>query len=193
MEPAHRPRDSRLIDALEAKAPRAFVGTAWRVVREGRDPAACSASGGRWDDTTFDVLYTAQERDGAIAETYFHLLRGQPIFPSKVRYKLHELALELSSVVDLSSYDSLRDLGVDTDRFGRLSYEGRTREYPTTQEIAEAAFFLGCTGLLVPSARFKCVNVIVFCDHAGPAAVEVVRDHGLIDWEQWRQENSGCA
>ncbi|MEJ2327125.1 MAG: RES family NAD+ phosphorylase [Chromatiaceae bacterium] len=190
MDSRHRPRDSRLIDALEAHAPKPFGGTVWRAVRESRDPATCSAAGGRWDDATFDVLYTAQERDGAVAEMHFHLMRGQPIFPSKARYKLYELNLELDPVLDLSSADDLTALGVDMRRFGQLSYEGRGQEYPATQQIAEAAYFLGFSGLLVPSARFECVNVIVFCDPAGPAAVEIVRDHGLIDWQRWRKSHA---
>jgi hypothetical protein len=64
-------RDSRLIDALEALPARRLTETVWRVVREGRDPCNCNASGGRWDDETFDVLYTSRERDGAIAEMFF--------------------------------------------------------------------------------------------------------------------------
>jgi hypothetical protein len=50
-------RDPDLIDALEAMAPVAFRGTVWRVVRDGRDPLRCSASGGRWDDGRFDPAF----------------------------------------------------------------------------------------------------------------------------------------
>src|SRR5687767_14502597 len=92
-------RDRRLIDALDALPRTRFEGTVWRVAREGRDPLQCSASGGRWDDGSFDVLYTSLERDGAIAEMYFHLMRGQPVFPSKSRYALFELEVTLSEVL----------------------------------------------------------------------------------------------
>jgi RES domain len=73
-------RDDRLIDALEALPAVPVSGTAWRIVKDGRDPSACSASGGRWDDATFDVLYTSCERNGAAAEMFFHLRRGRPVF-----------------------------------------------------------------------------------------------------------------
>ena len=59
-------RDQRLLDALE-KVPRApYAGTVWRSVREGADPLVCWRSGGRWDDRTFDVLYTSESREVAI-------------------------------------------------------------------------------------------------------------------------------
>jgi RES domain-containing protein len=179
-------RDSRLIDGLDALPRAPFDGTVWRVAREGRDPLQCSQSGGRWDDGTFEVLYTSEDPDGAIAEMHFHLMRGQPVFPSRVRYKLHRLAVRLTAVMTLSM-ETLASLGLDAARFGQLSYNERPQEYPRSQEIAEVAHFLDCDGLLVPSARWTCRNLVVFCDRAGPDRMRVARDHGLVDWTDWRQ------
>lgn len=175
-------RDNRLLDALEDISPEPFDGTAWRVVRDGRDAVQCSAVGGRWDDRTFDVLYTSSRADGAIAEMYFHLSRGQPVFPSRVQYRLVELSVTLSSCLRIASLTDLAVLGLRTEAFGQMSYAEREQEYPRTQEIAEAAQFIGRDGLIVPSARSEWPNIVVVCDPAGPGAVEVVRDHGLIDW-----------
>ena len=80
-----RIRDRQLLDVLEALDPAPYEGAVWRSVREGRDPLACWRSGGRWDDGTVDVLYTSETREAAIAERRFHLYRGQPLPPSKVR------------------------------------------------------------------------------------------------------------
>jgi RES domain-containing protein len=187
MQPVRR--DSALIDAVESLSGSAFSGTLWRVVREGRDPCACSTAGGRWDDATFDVLYTSLERDGAIAELYFHLAQGQPVFPTKVRYFLFELQAKLESAVDLSDRALLSSLGVNMTRFGQLSYFERKGEYPRTQEVAEVAHFLEHQGIVVPSARWQCNNVVLFCDHLRPGAVEVVNDHGLVDWKAWTSVN----
>jgi hypothetical protein len=49
--------------------------------------------------------------------------------------------------------------------------------------VAEVAHFLEFDGLIVPSARHECLNVILFCDRVPPAETEVVRDHGLVDWK----------
>lgn len=190
--PGIRPaRDNRLLDALENLPPEAFEGGVWRVVRDGRDPVQCSAVGGRWDDRTFDVLYTSKRADGAIAEMYFHVARGQPVIPSLVHYRLFELRVTLSSCLRIASLTELSSLGLKTVSYGQLSYAEREQEYPCTQEIAEAAHFVGRDGLIVPSARAECSNMIVFCDPAGPEAVEVAKDHGLIEWDQWRKTPLG--
>ncbi len=189
---AGRPaRDSRLLDALETLPAEAFAGRAWRVVRDGRDPVQCSAVGGRWDDRTFDVLYTSTRADGAIAEIYFHLARGQPVIPSQVRYRLFELDIRLASCLRFGSLEALSSLGLLITTFGQLSYAEREQEYPRTQEIAEVAYFLGRDGLIVPSARAGHPNLMVFCDPAGPEAFEVGKDHGLIDWAEWRKTPLG--
>lgn len=185
MTPIKRRRDNHLIDAIEAIDPVTYKGTVWRVVRETRSPLACARSGGRWDDGTFDVLYTAAEKDGAIAEMYFHLARGQPVFPSQVRYGVHELSVALARALKLIDLAALASLGLDTAKYGQLSYDARTEEYPRSQDIAEIAHFLDFDGLIVPSARWDCSNVILFCDRVPPDAMEAVQDHGLIDWRAW--------
>jgi RES domain-containing protein len=186
-----RIRDSALIDALEAAPSTLFEDTVWRVVREGRDVLQGSAFGGRWDDTTFDVLYTSKMADGAIAEIYFHLSRGQPIIPSKVAYRLYELRVAVQRTLVFADLAALAELGVDTARYGTLSYVERVQEYPRPQEIAETAHFVGFDGLTVPSARFECLNVVLFCDRIPPEPTEVVLDHGAVDWDGWRTKPLG--
>ena len=186
MAPGRAPRDSHLLDAIEALPREVWSGPVWRVVREGRDPTQCSAVGGRWDDRSFEVLYTSTHADGARAEMFFHLSRGQPVIPSQVRYGLHALRVTLNACVRIASLGVLAGLGLQANGFGQLSYSERQLEYPRTQEIAEAAHFHGRDGLFVPSARSAHPNLVVFCDAAGPAALEIERDHGIVDWHSWR-------
>ena len=185
-------RDGALIDTLEQIGGEPFEGSVWRVVREGKDACVCGNPGGRWDDRTFDVLYTAAERDGAIAELYFHLSRGQPVIPSKVRYRTFELSVSLRRLLTLPSLEHLSELGFDVATFGQLSYDDREHEYPRTQDIAETAHFLEYDGILVPSARWDCANIVVFCDRLVPGALEIAADHGVIDWATWRAEHSSA-
>ena len=186
-----RVRDAALLDALEALPPVPFRGTVWRVVRDGRHPCQCSAAGGRWDDRTFDVLYTSTAADGAVAEMHFHVSRGQPVIPSRVVYRLHELRVALHRSLRLVDLAALKALGLDVARYGRLSYVERGQEYPQSQEIAEAARFFGFDGLIAPSARWQCLNVVPFCDEVLPDALEAVRDRGPIDWARWQREPLG--
>lgn len=191
MPAARSPRDNRLLDAIEALPWESWSGTVWRVVREGRDPTQCSAVGGRWDDRSFEVLYTSTHPDGARAEMYFHLSRGQPVIPSQLRYGLHEMKVSLEACVRIASLDVLAGLGLRMSAFGQLSYSERQAEYPRSQEIAEAAHFHGRDGLLVPSARSAHPNLVVFCGAAGPGAVEATKGHGVIDWHAWRSAQRG--
>jgi len=184
-------RDSALLDALEALSPVSYKDLVWRVVREGRDPCDCAATGGRWDDRTFDVLYTSQLADGAVAEMSFHVHRGQPVAPSKVRYHLHELRASLNHALKLADLVALEMLWMDASRYGQLSYAERPLEYPRSQEVAEAAHFLGFEGLIVPSAQWDCHNVVLFCDTLPPEAREAVRDHGPVDWSHWKKQPYG--
>ncbi len=134
--------------------------------------------------------------DGALGEMYFHLSKGQPVFPSRASYRLFELEVALASCVTIADMGALEALGVKTGTFGRLSFgrlssEERQGEYPRTQEVGEASHFHGRDGLLVPSARSDHLDVVILCDRAGPAAVDVVHDHGIIDWPTWRKQPFG--
>ena len=176
-----RTRDQRLLDALDRFARRPFSGNVWRSVREGRDPLTCWRAGGRWDDGTFDVLYTSEVRATAIAERRFHLYQGQPLPPSKVRYELFELRVSLRAVVRFPDLESLTSVGLDVGAFGRLDYLEREREYPRSQDIAEACVFMGADGLRVPSARdTSSNNLIVFCEQETPADITMVANHGYV-------------
>lgn len=188
--PNFHPRDHKLLDALEALPIKIFEAHVYRLVRDGRDPCQCSAAGNRWDSGDFPVLYTSLKVEGAIAEMKFHLMRGQPVFPSKLTYRLYQIKTEINGVFDLSEPKSLTALGLDMDKFGRLSYADRQSEYLSCQQISDAAHFLGSketgdpSGILVPNARYSCKNFVLFCDHASPDQYEIVCDHGLIDWNQ---------
>lgn len=175
-------RDNRLIDALEAIKPVIFEGSVWRLVRDGRDPLQCSASGGRWDDGTFDVLYTSVSRSGVLEEMRFHLMRGQPVMPSKVSYRMFEIGLSLARALQFLDLEVLSGVGLNTKAFGRLSYEQKNDEYPRTQEIGEVAHFLDFDGLVIPSARSDAKNAVVFCDKVEGLRESNVSDRGMIDW-----------
>ena len=178
-------RDQTLLDALEKVRQQPYNGIVWRSVREGRDPIACWRSGGRWDDGTFDVLYTSQTREAALEERRFHLFQGQPIPPSKVRYELFELRVSLEAAMVFDGLDQLAALGLNISGYGQLSYIEREQEYPRSQEIAEACMFLGADGILVPSARDQASNnLVMFCDQETRIVKEVVRNHGIVDFRR---------
>ncbi len=174
-------RDQKLLDALEALPQEPFDGSVWRSVKEGRDPHSCWRCGGRWDDRTFDVLYTSLSEECAVEERRFHHFQGQPIPPSKSRYEMFELSVSLEAVIRLDSLDMLAQIGMDTSIFARMSYAEKHVEYPASQQIAEACFFLGADGVIVPSARLEGgANLIVFCEQRPRPSISTKFGHGVM-------------
>jgi len=176
-------RDNTLLDALEDLEQTPFEGPIWRSVKEGRDPLECARAGGRGDDRSFDVLYTSVTQDAAIEERRFHLYRGQPIPPSKIHHEMFELRVVLSRVITFETMEDLENVGMNSRGFGGASYLDRESEYPRSQEIAEACFFLGADGILVPSARHASRTLVVFCDQDTEPVMEAIQSHGRMIWD----------
>jgi len=174
-----QPRDPDLLDALDAFDRVRWSGEIWRVVRRGRDPLQGSASGGRWDPTLFDVLYTSLDADGAVAEVHFQLSR-QPVFPSKIKYGLHRLRVRTSKTLRLKDLAAMVPLGVDPARYREVLYA-------PTQAIGDAAYFLGFDSIIAPNARWACNNLILFSDQIAPAHLEVI-ESSEVDWTEWRKK-----
>jgi RES domain-containing protein len=177
---AHRARDLKLLDQVDALPRSAYAGVLWRVVREGRDPLQGGRSVSRWCNGEFDVLYTSLEREGAIAELHA-LLSLQPVFPSKIVFRVHRLRVSGMKSLNLTDVPTLSQLGVDVARY-------QDRDYAQTQNIADAGYFLGFDGLLAPSARWSCTNAVIFTDRLEPASLSIdATEPDPVDWLEWRR------
>jgi RES domain-containing protein len=164
-----------LLDALESLKTIRFSGTVWRIAQANRDPLRGSSSSGRWSGGDYTVLYTACEKDGALAEIGFRLAM-EPIWPSKLQHMVHEIKVDCAEVLDLSKLETLEKLGVATSKY-------HTMDYSVTAQISAAAAFLEFDALLVPNARYKCSNLVIFNER--PNTLELVNSTP-VDWEAWR-------
>jgi hypothetical protein len=173
--------DRELLDRLAAFAPVKFDGEVFRATRRGLDPLAASVSGGRWmvpGETP--TLYTSREHDGAMAEIVHHWSQLTPM-PSKL-VLVHTLGLRLRKTVRLGRVE-LVNLGVDWDNFGTAAL-GRT------QAIGAAVAHLEYDGLIAPSARWNCDNIMLFVtNHDGREDGLVMRRTAEVDWRNWAKEN----
>jgi len=176
--------DRSLLDKLSAFSPQVYSGTVFRATRVSADPIASSINGGRWSlppngGASTDVLYTSTTRDGAIAEVVSFLADLNPV-PKGGQLKVTELDVSASQTLTLVRSD-LQNLGVDLTRYGE-------RDYSQTQKIGAALAFLGFDGLLVPSARWNCDNLVLFMEnHKIAERLSPLRDE-LIDWKKWGEE-----
>jgi RES domain-containing protein len=173
-----RVHDRAILDALEGMDPVPVNATVWRVTGAGRDPNRGSAANGRWSPGgTVEVLYTSLERDGALAEIGFRLSL-EPVWPSRLQHELHEIAAQTERTLRFADIPSLAGYGVDTSSYESFDYE-------STQALAAAAHFLEFDGLLVPSARHRSSNLVIFMDRDAAGALEV-RQSSPVDWTDWR-------
>lgn len=170
-----RAHDRVLLDALERIAAEPFAGEVWRIVRKGREPLRGSTAGGRWSpEGEIEVLYTSLERDGALAEIGFRLSL-EPVWPSRIEHEIHAIEASADRTLRFADVASLKPLGVEVDRYESF-------DYAATQAIAAAAHFLEFDGLVVPSARAPCANLVAFMDR-----VSLSLTHSeAVDWQAWR-------
>ena len=120
-------------------------------------------------------------REGALEEIHFHLSR-QPVFPSKIRSVLHQIAVRPRRTLRLADLAAVAALGVTPEVFSTLDYN-------RTQEIADAADFLGFDGIIAPSARWPCRNLVFFMDKFGPADFTIISSEP-VDWPAWRAQRA---
>jgi hypothetical protein len=184
IEPSpRRARDLALLDAIDALPREPFAGPVWRVVRQGRDPLQGGRSFSRWCNNEFDVLYTSLDRDGAVAEIHA-LLSLQPVFPSKLRFHMHRLTIAARHTLRIADTGLLARLGVNLPEY-------RQRTYSRSQEIADAAYFLGFDGLIAPSARWTCLNLVVFTERIESEAMNLQQtESAAVDWRKWRSKTA---
>lgn len=172
--------DPDLLDKLDNFPKENFSGETFRATRKRLDPTLSSTNGGRWMPTGgASVLYTSLTREGALAEIAFHWSQWQPR-PSKPA-TLHTLRVIAHRTLKLLRAD-LAALGLTEEDYTAINFR-------RTQEIGAAVEFLGCDGLIAPSARWPCDNLILFPDSMGFDGVLEAVSSKDVDWVEWATQN----
>ncbi len=177
---AGKVHDRVLLDALESLSAKPFVGDVWRTTWSKRDSLVGSSGGGRWDPpNSFEVLYTSTEPNGSLAEVYFHLSQA-PIFSSS-DVVLHHMSIDIQKVLYLDEA-LLVELGIDKPKSAR-------DDCSKSQELSSAARFLEYQGLLVPSSRWKCSNLVLYIDQLDINECITLNGNELVNWPAWKEKN----
>jgi len=174
--------DLKLTDYLSECKSTQFEGDVYRATRAGLDPVAPSNRGGRWaPNGTCPVLYTSLTEEGALAEISYHWAQLTPI-PSKPIY-MHKINVVTENTIKLVETDinSLKQfIGLDEES-----------EYSLTQQIGAAIEFLGFDGLIAPSARWNCDNLILYANNHDEFSGKLeIMSTVEKDWKQWAKQNN---
>ena len=95
---------------------------------------------------------------------------------------MHKIEVETRKTITIKDLDELAALGVDVARYNE-------RIYDRTQQIGDAANFLGRDGLIVPSARWNCLNLVLLVgNHWGDGLLRSVESE-VVEWDRWHGEN----
>ena len=124
------------------------------------------------------VLYTSLKREGALAEISFHWSQWNPR-PSKTA-ALHTLDVATDRTLKLVRTD-LQALGVSDASYQKINLH-------RTQQIGAAIEFLGCDGLIAPSARWDCDNLILFSDSINFGGNLQLVSAEEVNWIEWAEE-----
>jgi RES domain-containing protein len=145
--------EKSLVDRLQQLEPEAWSGIVYRHMLGDRDPLLPNTRGARWNPLGIDALYSSLERMTALAEGDY-LIAAQPV-PLRVKRVLHRIRVTLRSVIRLTDAALLSEIGIDHLALANAD--------PTAcQMVGQAAAWLEFDGLIVPSARARGLNLVVF-------------------------------
>lgn len=171
--------DPALIDAIDAIPGEPYQGSAYRVTWKSRDPLAGNSGGGRWSpDGKFEALYLSLERSGAIAEIYYHLSQA-PVFSSS-DVLLNKLNVSVTNILCLD-IAQLKLFGIEDPLAKRISYE-------QTQSIGATAYMLDFQGMIIPSARWECKNIVLFLDRLDLNTELTLVASENVNWPAWSEQ-----
>jgi RES domain-containing protein len=155
-----------LLDFLESRAIERWTGSVWRDVLGDTDPLRPNQRGARWNPPGVEALYCSLAKVTATAEIDFLLsLQSVPVR----RRRSVRLEVELTRVVDLADLAPLASFGIERpDLLGHAVDRSRL--------IGNAVSWLGCSGLLVPSARHSGANIVIYTNQMAPTdRVEITK------------------
>ena len=168
--------DSNILNRLDELEVVEFSGEVYRTSRGSLDPLKPSPFGGRWSFAGGSpVLYTSLEKEGALAEAAYYSSLLVP-FPTKP-IKISTIKTKIARTIRIAKCD-LSAFGVDISL-----YEDHPNEI--LQKIGAAAAFQEIQGLIVPSARWTCDNLVLFTEHVcGGDVVELIETESVVlnDW-----------
>jgi RES domain-containing protein len=149
--------DHALLEALESFGSAPWSGHVWRHMFNAHKPNRVNVLGARWNPPGVGAIYTAIERETALAEGQYAVdIQPRPIRAERF---LYELDIRVDDVVDLTQPGRLVQVGIGLK-------ELQSDAVSACQAVGGAASWLGRGGLIVPSARRAGDNLVILVNSA---------------------------
>lgn len=144
--------DPELLDSLESLPTIDWSGSVWRHMFNDYMPDRVNTSGARWNPPEVGAIYTALERDTAIAEGQHAIdMQSRPFHTRRVVYEVNVL---VSDLIDLTRPAALDAVGLRVE-------DVQSDDFVLCQKVGGAAAWLERGGLIVPSARAASGNLVI--------------------------------
>lgn len=163
--------DRAFLEAIEALPHSDWQGHVWRHMFNDYAPERINESGARWNPRGTGAIYTALDRDTAIAEGQ-HAIDVQPRRFYRRRV-LYQLDVDVRALVDLTAIEHLQSVGLTMD-------DVASDDHSACQRVGGAIAWLGRGGLLVPSARYPGTNAVILIGPGGDAEIERISHEELL-------------
>jgi RES domain-containing protein len=147
-----------LLQRLAEIRPEVWVGVLYRHMFGTYSPHKENTVGARWNPPEVAAIYTSLESSTAESEGDYRI--GMEPLKPKAERRIHRVKVVLASVLDLRDWRLLESLGIDEPSYSMP-------EPPSCQEVGGAVAHLGHDGILVPSARSKGSNLVIYPDNRG--------------------------
>jgi RES domain-containing protein len=145
--------NEKTLETLATLAGKPWEGEVYRHMFADIPPDRENTLGARWNPPELPAIYTSLARDVVIAESDYQIAM-QPRRP-KTRRTVYRIAVRLRSVLDISDPKIMSALGLNA---GILADMDMRR----CQEIGSSVERLEHDGLIVPSARTKGINLVIY-------------------------------
>lgn len=177
--------DDELVQRVDALGGTPWSGQAFRYTAARRDPlsgAGARLFGGRWNPREiFPTIYLASPLDTCLGELE-RAAQSQQADPQtmlQASYLLHTISVHALTVLDLRESTELETVG--------LSQADITDDdWTACQSIGHAAWFLGLSGVLAPSASGRGAVLAAFESRIGPGELSV-RESEPLTPERYRE------
>jgi len=141
-----------LADRLHEVVSVPWRGQVYRHMFAGYPPDRENTGGARWNPAGIGAIYTSLERATSMAEAEYHLSL-QPVRP-RIRRTMYVIQVALGNTIRLTVED-LALFGLTDEMLGSFDLE-------PCQVVGGAIATLGRDGMLVPSARTRGTNLVIF-------------------------------